>query len=438
MTKRNVRFTPWLASLAFVALQITSTHPSAQPGAPAPQQLFAEATAAYRDKAFGAYLEKVRTLAELRPTHPTILYKLAGACALNGRPDDAARALDRLTALQLVFDVNADNDFSAVRENAVVIHAVERMDAVPTRRIGDAAVAWTIDDPKFIPEGITYDAASRSFFVSSQYQRRIVRVDSSRRVSSFVGEAQDGLWMTFGIGVDAKRRLLWAVSTAEPVMKGFTERDANRAGLFAFRLDTGALARKITVEPDTPAHYFDDLTIRSDGRVFLSDGGHGIIYTVAPDGRDLETLVPRGMIQGPNGLALTEDERTLYVADYAGFIIRVDIESRATTRISGPPDATIYGIDGLSYYRGTLIGVQNGVTPPRVVRLTLSKDGTAIDAVRILEMNHPSMGEPTLGVVADGAFYFVADSQGGVLRASKGDLAKQTLTSPTILRLALQ
>jgi SMP-30/Gluconolactonase/LRE-like region len=146
--------------------------------------------------------------------------------------------------------------------------------------------------------------------------------------------------MAFGIGVDAHQRLLWAVSTAEPVMKGFTDADAKRAGLFAFRLDTGALARKITAEADTPAHYFNDLTVRSDGRVFLSDGGQGLVYTVGPDSRDLETLVPQGTIQGSNGLALSADERTLYIAYYARFIFRVDLESRAA---SSDPDGAVEG-----------------------------------------------------------------------------------------------
>jgi hypothetical protein len=34
--------------------------------------------------------------------------------------------------------------------------------------------------------------------------------------------------------------------------------------------------------------------------------------------------------------------------------------------------------------------------------------------------------------------YFSADSHGGVLRASNGDLSKPKLTPPTILRLALE
>jgi hypothetical protein len=118
MIMRRRRFVTWLASLALVALAVLSRHSSAQPATPAPQQIYTEAAAAYRDRAFGTYLDKMRTLADMRPTHPTILYKLAGAYALNERADDVARVLERLTALQLVFDVTKDADFAAVRTNA--------------------------------------------------------------------------------------------------------------------------------------------------------------------------------------------------------------------------------------------------------------------------------------------------------------------------------
>jgi hypothetical protein len=48
-----------------------------------------------------------------------------------------------------------------------------------------------------------------------------------------------------------------------------------------------------------------------------------------------------------------------------------------------------------------------------IVRLTLSPDGSRITAGRILEMKNQLFDEPTLGIVANGAFYYVADSQGG-------------------------
>jgi len=365
------------------------------------------------------------------------LNRLAGAYALNGKIAEAAATLQRLVALKLSHDVQADPDFAAVKDDLRIASVAAALRAVANERIGEADVAFTIPDRTLIPEGITYDETSRSFFVSSQYQRKIVRIDASGTVSDFITRGQDGIWMVFGIAVDAPRRRLWAVSTAEPEMSGFAPADEGRAGLFAFDLATAKLLKKIVVNRGERANYFDDLTVARDGRVFVSSG-EGAILTLAPDAEQLSVLVAPGTIQGPNGLALSPDNTRLYVSDYAGAIVLIDPRSGSTRRITPPADATIYGIDGLAWADGSLIGVENGVEPARVVRLTLSADGTRIDRVTILAMNHPKFAEPTIGVVAGQHYYFIANSQGGLLRRAKGPIADEPLAEPAVLRIRLQ
>ena len=151
----------------------------------------------------------------------------------------------------------------------------------------------------------------------------------------------------------------------------------------------------------------------------------------------LDVFVPAGTIQGPNGLVTTPDGRWLYVSDYAGFIFRVDTATKAVIRLLAPPDVALYGIDGLALYKGSLIGVQNGVEPARVVRLDLSPDGTRVSAVHIIDMNQPRVAEPTNGVVVDGHYYYVANSFGALLRKPNSTLADQPLEEPVILKLKM-
>jgi DNA-binding beta-propeller fold protein YncE len=314
---------------------VTLTRDSGLAQEPTLQQLrekYAAAAAAYDKKDYPAYLTALQELAQLRPTHPRILSRLAAAFALNGRPSDTASTLEKLAALTLFVDVDKDPDFARVKDDPAVHRAAALMSEIRSRRVGAPDVAWTIHDRLFVPEGITYDPLSRTFFASSQYQRKIVAVDAVGHVKEFVTEGRDGLWMVFGLGVDARRRWVWAVSTADEKMRGFTAADVRHAGVFAFDIATSKLMRKITVDGDPP-HYFDDLTVASDGRVFLSDGGIGAIYTIAPDGRELELFVQPGTIQGPNGLAISGDGRRLYVSDYAGYIFAIDIASRAATKL---------------------------------------------------------------------------------------------------------
>ena len=399
--------------------------------------LYAAAIEAYQKKDHAAYLRNMEAASAQRPVHPTFLRRLAGAYALNKRASDAAAVLRKMAALSLYYNALDDPDFSAVRGDGGVQIAARALEALRNRRIGASDVAFTIHDRLFVPEGVAYDAATRSFFVSSQYRRKIVRIDPSGNVQDFVTSGRDGLWMVFGIAVDPTRRLLWAVSTAEPVMERYSMVDEHATGIFAFDLQTGALSHRYVLPERSAAHRFDDLTVSSNGRVFASDGGSGTVYAITPGGKSLEVFVPPGIVQGPNGLVTTPDGRWLYVSDYAGFIFRVDISTKSVVRLAAPPDAALYGIDGLAWHNGSLIGVQNGVDPSRVVKLDLSPDGARISAVRIIDMNHPRVSEPTLGVVVGDTYYYVANSFGGLLRKPNSVLADQELAEPVILKFRI-
>jgi len=436
--RASARGTRW-GSLAVAAAVVASGVVFAQQSAPVEtvRALYAAATEAYTKKDYPEYLKKMEAVIAQRPVHPTLLRRLAGAYALNGRAADAAGVLRKMAALSLYYDALGDADFGAVRGDDGVQSAARALDGVRSRRIGSSDVAWTIHDRLFVPEGIAYDASTRAFFVSSQYRRKIVRIDPSGAVQDFVTSGRDGLWMVFGIAVDPSRRLLWAVSTAEPVMERYSAADENATGVFAFDIKTGALAHKYLLPDRSPAHRFDDLTVASDGRVFVSDGGSGIVYTIQPGGTSLEVFVPAGTVQGPNGLAATPDGKWLYVSDYAGYVFRAEIATKAVTRLAAPSDVALYGIDGLAWHEGALIGVQNGVEPARVVRLDLSPDGTRISAVRIIDMNQPRVAEPTIGVVVGDRYYYVANSFGGLLRKPNSVLADQPLEEPVILMMKL-
>src|ERR1700730_16602153 len=167
--------------------------------AAAVRELYQSALAAYQKKEYAEYLRKIEAVVAERPVHPTFLRRLAGAYALNGRAADAAGVLRKMAALSLYHDAIDDADFSGVRGDSRVQLAVRALEALRTRRIGASEIAWTIHDRMFVPEGITYDPVTRAFFVSSQYKRKIVRIDPSGTVQDFVSSARDGLWMVFGM-----------------------------------------------------------------------------------------------------------------------------------------------------------------------------------------------------------------------------------------------
>jgi hypothetical protein len=129
---------------------------------------------------------------------------------------------------------------------------------------------------------------------------------------------------------------------------------------------------------------------------------------------------------------VSDDGKTVYVSNYRR-VMAVDVASRKVSAPPAPADFPLNGIDGLAFSGGLLYAVQNGIEPHRVVRLTLSPDGSRITAGRILEMNNPLFDEPTLGIVANGAFSYVADSQGG--RFLKGGVPESEQREVVVLKV---
>ncbi|HKO59223.1 MAG TPA: hypothetical protein VJ276_25375 [Thermoanaerobaculia bacterium] len=365
------------------------------------QQVYEDAKAAYEAQDYPAYLVLMRTLAEMRPGNPVVLANLGGALALSGRTKEALKQFERLAAMRVAVDLS-DHDFDAIRDTPRFRAAAKRIEEARLLRIDLATRRITIPRKDLITEAVVWDASSKTFLVSANHKKKIVRVDLQGNLTDF---ATEGIWGANGLGIDEKRRLLWASSSPSPRAEGYTKKDDAEMALVAIDLDSGKVVRRIAPPADGGEHFFDDLTVAPDGTVYLSDST-GMMFR--SDGEKLEPFLPRGIMRSPQGSALGRG--TLYVADYASGVWAVDPASGKASRLEPPNDCSTVGIDGLEYHDGSLLAVQNGIEPNRVVRLRL--DGQRIRSCEILEMNHPLMDEPTIGTVIGNDFWFLAASQG--------------------------
>jgi gluconolactonase len=130
----------------------------------------------------------------------------------------------------------------------------------------------------------------------------------------------------------------------------------------------------------------NDIVVRSDGRIYFTDPPYGIreeqrelpfngVFTVSPSG-DLALLVSD--FDRPNGLALSPDERTLYVADTQRRHVRAfDVATDGTlsadrvfaeTAEGGRPDGMKVDIEGRLYVSaGTLQVFASDAAPLGVI-----------------------------------------------------------------------
>jgi hypothetical protein len=395
----------------------------------------AEARKAYRAKDYPSFLENTKRAAALSPNHSRLMYFLAVAHALNGNKADALAWLDRVARMGLVVPAGAEESFDSIKDSDEFRAVLEkfRRNGLPLVR---SAPAFTVHETGVVPESVAYDPPTKNFYLSSVYKRKILRVSASGEASEFAGE-RDGLWSVMGMKVDAARRLLWVCTAAHPQMSNYREAENGSAALFKFDLRTGRLVKKYSLPNRPKPHWLGDLVIDARGDVFATDSVTPAIYVVRRERDEIELFLESDQFSSPQGLDFTADGRGLFMADYAKGLFLIDLKTKRIARVAPAPDSTTLGIDGLYSYRGSLVAVQNGTNPARVVRLFLSKDLSRIERFETLEANNPIFDEPTLGVVARDEFYFIANSQWGAID-EKGHLAPaDKLREPVVLKIKL-
>jgi sugar lactone lactonase YvrE len=386
---------------------------------------------AYQAKDYPAFLDASLHAQALQPDHPRFLYNLACAHALAGKPDEAIAGLERLAAMGLVYAVEKDDDFASIRESASFRAVVARFHSNGTV-VHQAERAFAIAEKGLIAEGIAYDPAGRSFYVSSVRKRKVVRIRDSK-IADFLANRKE-LSGAFGIRVDSKRRRLWVTTGVVPQMIGFREEEDGRSGLLEYDLASGKL-RGSHVLPGPDKHNVADLTIDSNGTVYVSDSRTPAVYVLRKSKGDLERLRTEAPFVSPQGLALSKDEKKLYVADYARGVFVIDLETLGWVKLGHPDSVCLHGIDGMAYANGALYATQNGTEPKRVVKIALDETGSRAERLDVLEQGET--GEPTLGAVVGDSFYFIADG-GWDQVDEKGVLAPDAqLRNHTILRVKL-
>jgi hypothetical protein len=396
----------------------------------------AEALKAYRAKDYPSFLENTKRAAALRPSHSRLMYYLAVAHALNGDRADALLWLDRVARMGLIVPAASEEAFDSIKDSDEFRAVLEkfRRNSLPLVR---SAPAFTVHEKGVVPESVAYDPAGKNFYLSSVYRRKILRVSASGEATEFASE-RDGLWSVMGMKVDAARRLLWVSTAAHPQMSNYREDENGSTALFKFDLRTGRLVKKYLLPNRPKPHWLGDLVISPGGDVYATDSVTPAVYVVRRARDEIELFLESDRFASPQGLDFNADGRSLFMADYAKGVFLIDLKTKRVASLAPAPDSTMLGIDGLYSYRGSLVAVQNGTNPARVVRMFLSKDLSRVERFETLEANNPVFDEPTLGVLVRGEFYFVANSQWGAID-EKGRLAPvDKLREPVVLKLKLR
>jgi sugar lactone lactonase YvrE len=351
-------------------------------------------------KDYAKLRDTLTELKSLMPGNPTITHKLAGADAMLGDSQAALAELRKLAGMGLVYDFAADMDFSSLRGTSGFAAILKRIDE-NKRPVSHSSLAFALEEPDLIPEDLAYDAKTQRFFVSSVRKSKVIAVDKAASSREFAKAD----WPVLALRIDSGRRILWAATGWLPHCEGCPAADKDKTALLAFDLDSGALKQRI--ESPVPG-LLGDMTIGRAGEIYVSEGIHGTVLRLRPGAKKLERLDVPGEFPSPQTPALSTDEKTLYVPDYARGIAAITLSTGAVAWLQPANDIALSGIDGLYIYRDSFLAVQNGTTPPRIVRFSLD-----LRHQEVLESNAPELGDPTHGTLVGDTFYFLANTGWG-------------------------
>jgi sugar lactone lactonase YvrE len=367
------------------------------------------------------------------PTQPAYLWARALLAARAGDTVSALAALSDYADLSLGRDLRANAELRALA-SLPAFAAIESRHAVNRRPAPHSRTVVTIADSLVWPEGMDYDRRTGTYYVASIHHGTVIAVSPSHGARALWSQDTLNVGAVLAVRVDTANDALWVTTSAMPGPAGRTPADSTIASLLHVRLADGVIDKRWELPAGSGGSVLGDIALGPQGDVFFSDSNHQVVYWLKAGAHTLDSIVSP-LFHSAQGLAPTPDARALYVADYSHGLIRVDLRSGRIERVRDAPQSTSLGLDGIVWYKGSIVAIQNGVAPARVVRLFLSSSGREIERASVIDQN-PLADEPTIGTIVGDAFVYVANSQWE--KRDGGGGARLPLTAPRLLRLPLR
>ena len=340
------------------------------------------------------------------------LYLLAHHYARLGEYAKALSLLKQCVALNEEFDPARVEAFAPLRSDPEFRDLVERArrQNPPVHR---ARVAFTVAQTDLFPEGLAADAPKRVFYMGSEYHNKIVTISEAGEVTDFVKEGTFDLMPVGGVHVDPMDHSVWCAT--DPGVK-------NRSEIVHFDAQ-GKLLERYT--PTTPGpHALNDLVLGGSNEIYVTDTEGNRVFRFDRESHRFTELNLGRSVFGPNGITVSDDGDVLYVGDDLG-VIRMDLRTNQVQDVKPAARDTMAGIDGLYWYKGSLVGVEYGTGAYRIVRWKLSAEGGEVRSSETLERGTEMVRNPTTGAIMDEKFYFMANT--GIANLENGKIDPKKL-----------
>jgi hypothetical protein len=389
---------------------------------------------------------------ELPLPTPRYLLLVASVEAHMGHKAEAIQWLQRFAATGLTVDISKNDNLKTLLDGAAGQKVVTQMQE-NSKPIAKTELVCSLSQADIMPEDIAYVKmpglkSAPGFVVSSIQHHSLYRVSLPKTggkecdVQELPLPADAKRWPTMAVSFDPTRRVLWVTAAALPGFSGFPQDDSGKSQLLEVDPASGKVLHRFDPAVSGPAA-LGDMSVTGDGTVYVTDSIGGGVYRLHGD---LETARLEKIADGlfsPQTPVLARDGKRLFVADYTMGVAVIDLPTAgATARVSylpHPENAAVVALDGLYLDGDSLIGIQNGTEPVRIMRLNLNRSQTEITGAEVIEQASERMGDPTHAVLVDGWFYVSANVGWNNVDDDTGKLKDgAAFTPPVLLRFRAQ
>jgi sugar lactone lactonase YvrE len=387
---------------------------------------------------------------ELPALTPRYMLSVATIEARLGHKEEALKWIEKYVATGITFDSSRDEDLKSLMTTGTGAKVAELMKerSLP---VSNAEFICELPQADTMPEDIAYlkgaDAKSTvSFYVSSIQHHTIYRVSlpksGSRQctMEELPLPAEAKRWPTLAISADPKRKVLWVTASAMPGFSGIPKEEQGKAVLMEIDPVSGKVLHRFDPGTSGPA-VLGDMCVTDQGTVYVTDSVGGGVYRLHGD---LQTAKLEKIADGffsPQTPVLSRDGKRLFVADYTMGIAVIDLPEAGTTPnpsaklnyLPHPENVAVVGLDGLYRNGDSLIGIQNGTEPERILRFQMNPAQTEITGNQVI--HQIGQLDPTHAVEVDGWLYATTNVGWSKVDDDTGQLKPgEKFTAPVLLR----
>jgi hypothetical protein len=349
-----------------------------------------------------------------------LMYLLARAQSLSGRPDDARIMLRRLADMGVAPpDVETVEDFSRVRALPTWPELLEQLQrtrrgAAPAAAVASAAVTSPPPDaiersipgpaslripPALSPRAMAYDSVSRRFVFSDESAEGLKVVDEpTGALTSLTSAGRAGFQRSPAMAIDYRRGDLW-------VIEGATNGEPGRA-IQRLQLSSARELYRVVLPAALGPARLTSLAVTPRGSVLVLDADGRRLLEAGPETRAFAVRTSLATLPAPTALALGPSG-AIYIAHAEG-IARVNTTG-APTPLRATGDLSLHGIEWLGSDERSLLALQrraNGVLA--AVRLRVSARGDAVVALDVL-----GSADSPAAAIADNALHYIVREPDG-------------------------